>query len=135
MRGFNDEIIKEIIEYCGGDSTMYEKWLNKPTNLKELLNYDKGITIDLYDLSLADPSKHSKKFLFDQRGYATSLESFIEYMVEYLISSENSSEEELWDSEKSEYIYDNLEMAINNEYPKMLEYFIKNTVTAIKFDW
>jgi hypothetical protein len=103
----------------------------KVDTLEKLVNCHSGKTIDYGDMP--DNLRDWRDCLYDyEKGVSTSLDAQLENFSEELDEEEF---EQIWDTEKKTYKYDELEKVLEDHYPGIVKYLVDNKITEIRFYW
>ena len=125
----HEDLIK-LVAACGGNPYLLESALNKPKNLKELVEYPYGFVGDFHrlrDLMSDNTLSHFRDFLYYDRHDITPVESIVGSLYDNIDNPAFG-----W---RDEEFYPTIEKLMEEQFPGLLAYLIENEITSIKLDW
>lgn len=140
---FNDKELKDLVQYCGGNPKKVMKWWNEkyaaPKNLKELVLYDKGQTIDITDVPEALEA-WTNKCIFDyEKGLTTSLVQQLNLFIERDFDLDDDYTKlkpvPMFYEPSDNYDFDTLEKCMEEFCPGIVKFLVTNQVKEIVFTW
>lgn len=143
---FDNRELEDLVTFCGGNPKKVIRWWNKkyasPKNLKELVLYDKGQTIDITDVP------YNLRMWIDtciynyEKGLTTSLvrqlNLFLERDPDYLDDNEEYIQLEkipMFDKLSDDYDFETLEKYMEKFCPGIVDFLVTNKVKEIVFTW
>lgn len=143
---FDNRELEDLVTFCGGNPKKVIKWWNEkyaaPKNLKELVLYDKGETIDFTDVP-SELKTWTNNCIYDyEKGLTTSLVDslnlFIEGDFDYLDEEDAYVELETlsrYCKPSDDYDFKTLEKHMEKFCPGIVDFLVTNKVKEIVFTW
>lgn len=127
------EDLKQIVRYCGGDSSRIEtyfKEVNIPRSLQDLFVGNECVSIKFENIN----NEYLRNFIYEKFDFIKTSKISVRDIVNEFISN-NKDKYIIPDEYMDEYNFDLIISEMNFIYPVMISYLIENKIKEISINY